>query len=189
MTAIIILNWNGEKDTIACLASLFRLERQDFIWLVADNASAQASIDSITEYLHRERKPFVFLKEGDSLKHEPKPGEGIIYSLNENYGFAKSNNMGIELLERFYTEFEMRQNAPAQYLLLNNDTEQNPDFLRILEDFAVSHPQYSAMTPQIRYGMPSERIWNCGGKLRWGFRRYCYGEKNIRRLEKKRFYR
>lgn len=188
MTAVIILNWNGDKDTIACLASLFQLERQDFIWVLVDNGSEQVSIDRISDFLKREQKPFVFVREGEDLPHCPAAGEGIFYTLTDNNGFAKGNNLGIELVERFYSKNRCLNNAPSCYLLLNNDTEQEPDFLRILEDFSEKNPQYVALTPQIRYGKPSELIWNCGGRLFFGFRRYYYGNKKYARICPKRSY-
>ena len=47
MTAIIILNWNGADDTIACLQSLADA-KGDFRVFVVDNGSADDSLSRIS---------------------------------------------------------------------------------------------------------------------------------------------
>ena len=146
MTAIIILNWNGADDTIACLRSLEAAQGSFFV-VVADNGSADDSVPRIKEYA---------------------AGSGLdirLLELGHNYGFAGGNNRAVQYA---------RQSGPDSYLLLNNDTEVTPDFLVRLEDFRKSHSRYQVMRPRINYYYDKERIWNCGGVLRFGFRRYRY---------------
>jgi GT2 family glycosyltransferase len=64
--------------------------------------------------------------------------------------------------------------SPDNYLLLNNDTEVMPDFLAKLHSFSALHPQYRVLTPKINYYYDKHKIWNCGGKLQFGFRNYYY---------------
>lgn len=173
MTAIIILNWNGYRDTCACLSSLFACREQDFFWMVVDNGSSDHSVTEIARFLKREDRPFVEVKEGAVPPDNVSSGYGILYSLKENYGFAKGNNMGIALMENITDN----AHKPSHYLLLNNDTLVEPDFLARLEDFAQKHPQYVALTPQIRYTEPKERVWNCGGKMFFGLPQYLYTDK------------
>ena len=45
--AVVILNWNGWKDTISCLESLGRLDYPDFYLVVVDNASSDDSVAQI----------------------------------------------------------------------------------------------------------------------------------------------
>ncbi len=45
--AVIILNWNGWSDTIACLESLRRLDYPDYYLIVVDNASTDDSVAQI----------------------------------------------------------------------------------------------------------------------------------------------
>ena len=168
MTAIIILNWNGYKDTIECLASLFACVRQDFVWAVVDNGSENESVREITSFLNDKGKDFSVVKQGEAPSSPLKAGQGIVYCLKENYGFAKGNNLGIALVEQLAAN--AGSSKPSHYLLLNNDTLVEPDFLEKLETFAHEHPQYVALTPQIRYADPRNRIWNCGGKMFFGLR-------------------
>ncbi|MDE5543908.1 MAG: glycosyltransferase family 2 protein, partial [Bacteroidales bacterium] len=180
MTAIILLNWNGYKDTIECLASLFACVRQDFVWAVVDNGSENESVREITAFLNDKGKDFSVVKQGEAPSSPLKAGQGIVYCLKENYGFAKGNNLGIALVEQLTQAGE----KPSHYLLLNNDTLVESDFLEKLETFAYEHPKYVALTPQIRYAEPRNRIWNCGGKMFFGLRKYLYGEKQVEELEK-----
>jgi len=49
-SSVIVLNWNGWKDTIECLESLFRLDCPDFRVVVCDNASADGSMEKIKKW-------------------------------------------------------------------------------------------------------------------------------------------
>ena len=147
MTAIIILNWNGADDTLACLNSLANADG-DFVVYVVDNGSADDSVLRIQSWID----------EHDEV-------DVCLLPLDRNYGFAKGNNKGLEVASRI---------SPDSYLLLNNDTEVLPDFLVCLQDFSARHPQYRVLTPKINYFYDKNRIWNCGGKLTFGFRKYFY---------------
>src|ERR1700740_872128 len=46
-TYIILLNWNGWKDTVECLESLFRIGNDNFRIVVCDNASSDDSLQQI----------------------------------------------------------------------------------------------------------------------------------------------
>jgi len=45
--AIIILNWNGWKDTIECLESVFRIDYPNYQVIVVDNNSPNNSMEYI----------------------------------------------------------------------------------------------------------------------------------------------
>lgn len=145
-TAVILLNWNGADDTVMCLDSLAKV-RGDFFTVIVDNGSADDSVNRLRQY-----------KETSSLDIR-------LLELDRNYGFAGGNNRGVR--------FASADN-PDAYLLLNNDTEVTPDFLERLEGFISTHKEYSVLTPRINYYYDKSIIWNCGGILRLGFRRYKY---------------
>lgn len=150
MTAIIVLNWNGADDTLACLDSLMTAEG-DFRIYVVDNGSLDNSIVRIETWIKDHRECDVQL-----------------VALDRNYGFARGNNKGIAVA---------RQDSPDSYLLLNNDTEVSPDFLVRLQSFSKRAPQYRILTPKINFFYDKQKIWNCGGKLSFGFRKYYYAGK------------
>lgn len=147
MTAIIVLNWNGADDTIACLESLSKAEGK-FVVYVVDNGSSDNSVRDIQAWIDEHC--------GVDVRLVP---------LVKNYGFAKGNNKGLETA---------RLINPDSYLLLNNDTEVMPDFLVRLQEFSDKHPEYRVLTPKINYYYDKQKIWNCGGKLLCGFRKYYY---------------
>jgi GT2 family glycosyltransferase len=70
---IVILNWNGKKDTLECLHSVAKISYPRFTTLIVDNGSKDDSVSAI-------RKEF--------------PGVEIIET-GENLGFAEGNNVGI----------------------------------------------------------------------------------------------
>ncbi|MDE5574361.1 MAG: glycosyltransferase family 2 protein [Bacteroidales bacterium] len=185
MTAIIVLNWNGFQDTIECLASLFACTKQDFTWVVVDNGSENESVREITSFLNGSGKDFSVVKQGEAPSSPLKAGQGIVYCLKENYGFAKGNNLGIALVEQLAAN--AGSSKPSHYLLLNNDTLVEPDFLEQLESFAEKNPKYVALTPQIRYAEPRNKVWNCGGKMVFGLRIYLYENKMYSSIKEKHF--
>ncbi|WP_410476981.1 glycosyltransferase family 2 protein [Klebsiella quasipneumoniae] len=47
MIYIIIVNWNGIDDTLACLNSLLKLSYKDFSIVVCDNGSLDDSLEKL----------------------------------------------------------------------------------------------------------------------------------------------
>lgn len=45
--AIIILNWNGWRDTIECLESLYQIDYPNYDVIIVDNSSEDDSVDKI----------------------------------------------------------------------------------------------------------------------------------------------
>ncbi len=163
-TAIIILNWKGADVTIDCLRSLVEAEG-DFFVVVADNGSCDGSVEKISAWLDSSEVKYRKVAEGSEGNVTCACGEVLLYSLCCNYGFARGNNMGINLA---------MQSSPDNVLLLNNDTVVCKDFLVRLCDFRLSHPEYTVLTPLINFYSDKQRVWNAGGSLRYGFRSYYY---------------
>ena len=53
--AIIILNWNGWKDTIECLESVFKIDYPNYQVIVVDNGSTDESLEKITGWCTQEK--------------------------------------------------------------------------------------------------------------------------------------
>lgn len=165
MIAILILNWNGWKDTVECLKSIQQMDYKDYFVVLGDNGSTNESMCEITDFCKNENitvRPEVFNEESLS---EVCPEDVILYDLKTNNGFAKGNNLMIKYSKRF---------NPDYYFLLNNDTEVEPDFMNVLLAFHDKHPEYDVLTPLIPFYYKKDKIWNAGGKLFWGFRKYYY---------------
>ncbi|HWR01360.1 MAG TPA: glycosyltransferase family 2 protein [Chlorobaculum sp.] len=75
-TAVIVLNWNGAEDTLACLASLSKVATPEFTTLLVDNGSSDQTVSLV-------RKAFPHVER---------------LELTRNLGFAGGNNAGFESL-------------------------------------------------------------------------------------------
>ncbi len=76
-TAIIVLSWNGAEDTLACLASLAKVESPEFTTLLVDNGSTDGTVAHV-------RRAFPQVE---------------ILELPKNLGFAGGNNAGFRSLK------------------------------------------------------------------------------------------
>lgn len=156
MTAIILLNWNGIDDTLACLDSLMSADG-DFFVVVADNGSTDDSVSRLNAYAatHTEKRI-------------------IVLPLEKNFGFAVGNNMAIRYSQSL---------NPDTYLLLNNDTEVNPDFLIQLIKFSSEHAEYRVLTSRIHYYYNKRKIWLCGGEITFGSRKRYYHDSDLSEIK------
>ena len=103
--SIIILNWNGLKDTIECLESLRKITYPNYEVIVVDNGSEGNDADVLEE------------KYKDYIK---------VIRNKENLGFTGGNNVGIKYAMEKGSEF---------FLILNNDVVVKEDFLEpLVED-------------------------------------------------------
>ena len=138
-TAIILVNWNGADDTIACLESLSKVKESHFV-VVADNYSTDDSVQRIQGWL-------------DDHADNPTVRKYQLLQLDANYGFAVGNNKALKVA---------MQRKPDFCMLLNNDTEVEPDFLKRLIDYIHENPQVKALSPCISYYYDKEKIWFSG---------------------------
>jgi GT2 family glycosyltransferase len=141
---IILVNWNGWRDTIECLESLFRLNYPDFKVIVCDNASQDNSMDRIVDWARGSleagcsnpelrqlslppcAKPIPLLKilPGETLDLSTRNERLILLEAGSNLGFAGANNLGLRLA---------LHSGDIDYAwLLNNDTVVKPDALSAL---------------------------------------------------------
>jgi len=74
----------------------------------------------------------------------------------ENLGFTGGNNIGMRLA---------LENGSDYVLLLNNDTEVDPDFLRVLVEAAESDSRIGIAGPIIYYFDHPQIIWSAGGAI------------------------
>jgi len=93
---IIILNYNGWRDTIECITSLLEMEPQDYKIVCVDNCSTDDSVVNIKDFISSLEQDIVFLHS------------------STNNGFAAGNNIGIR--------YALEQDDYRYIWLLNNDT-------------------------------------------------------------------
>ena len=130
---LFVLNWNGRDLTLDCLSSLEKITYPNVKIYVIDNGSSDNSVTEI-------RNQF--------------PDYEII-GLPENYGFARGNNAGFELVKQ-----------KADYtIFLNNDTIVDPNFVEPLINAMESNSTVKQSTPKIFYADNLDYIWFGGGKV------------------------
>jgi GT2 family glycosyltransferase len=115
--AILLLNWNGWKDTVECLNSLFRLEYDNFTVILCDNASTDSSVERIREWSrdpvatdspahHRQGQskgrglpasiPLTELTRAEAEAGAADSVSRVLLVHNgDNLGFAQGNNVGL----------------------------------------------------------------------------------------------
>lgn len=165
--SIIILNWNGCRDTVECLESLYRISYPNYDVILVDNGSMNGSLEAIEKYAEGlmtvESKFFEFSgdnkpikvwectkdgaesgeRPGKDLLNMPPNGRLLVIKNDKNYGFAEGNNIGIR--------YALRNLNPDYVLLLNNDTVVDTDFLRELVDVAESDLSIGFAGPKVFY--------------------------------------
>ncbi len=162
--SIVILNWNGWKDTIECLESLLCVKNIDFEVVIVDNGSSDNSIVEIDKWTELHGIPKFGFSQGIPQKlsvDESSSGHRgiqriILFSLSENVGFCAGNNLGIR---------QAQINNIPYVLILNNDTIVEPDFLLPLVKYADDHPEAGLIGGQICYADEPQKIWWLGGKF------------------------
>lgn len=127
--AIITINFNGEKDTIACLDSLAKVDTKDLEIeiIVVDNGSKDESADYVRKYVKSIDFKKIVL---------------TIIETHKNLGFAGGNNIGMR---------EGLQHGADYILLLNNDTLVEKNFVAQLLSVADSDPKIGVVAPKIYF--------------------------------------
>lgn len=149
--AIIILNWNGKKDTLECLDSIRDMEHGTFNLevIVVDNGSTDDSVEEI-------RKQCQDVK---ILRNE------------KNLGFAEGNNVGIKYA---------LENGADYVMVLNNDTQVDKNLITELLKAMEQNKTIGIAGPKIYFAKGFEYhrhryketelgkvIWYAGGIIDW----------------------
>ncbi len=163
--SIIILNWNGWKDTIECLESLYQITYPNYDVIVVDNGSEDESIEKIKEYTegkikaeskffeyNSSKKPIKYIEytreeaeiggeKEKKIANLPSNKKLIIIKNKKNYGFAKGNNIAMKVaLKDKYVKY---------IALLNNDTKVESYWLEELVKVAESDEQVGSCQSKI----------------------------------------
>ena len=176
LVSIIIINWNGHEDTIECLESIYQTNYPNYNVILVDNGSNDISLEIIKDYCRGKikvnskyfqydssNKPIRLKefkkKELKTRKKEKlaKKNSLILIKNDENYGFAKGNNIGIRYaLNNFKSEY---------ILLLNNDTVVDKNFLSNLVNIDDKTQEIAAIQSTIYYYDNKDKIQSIGGKF------------------------
>ncbi|OHA48165.1 MAG: hypothetical protein A2806_00820 [Candidatus Terrybacteria bacterium RIFCSPHIGHO2_01_FULL_48_17] len=151
-TTIIVLNWNGWKDTLRCLESLLVVKEPVFEVLVVDNGSEDESVTKIQEFIDKNKDLY--------------PVPYTLIANKENLGFAGGNNIGIKIAYH---------KGAGYVLLLNNDTIVDPGFLKQMLDVMEKHHTIGLANPKIYRmkdnGEKTNQFWFAGADINWLYTR------------------
>jgi len=150
---IILLNFNGWKDTIECLESVLKSDYENYQIVVVDNESSDHSVEYILDWakgcqsiVYNETSKLKHLSQPEHLKPIDCPVRTkedvvtndsidiqshsddaepniVIIRAGENRGFAAGNNIGIT--------YALKQHDMDYVWLLNNDT--------VVEEISLTH--------------------------------------------------
>ena len=142
-TYVVLLNWNGWRDTIACLDSLCATDHPRVKLVVCDNDSADGSLDRIRAWCRAEiapeapadarlratmrtrQSPVSFHDTTASAVFSGSADAGdsrlVLIDNEANLGFAAGNNVGLR--------FALSQPDMSHVWILNNDTVVDRDCL------------------------------------------------------------
>lgn len=114
----VVVNWNGWRDTLVCIESLFALREAPLRVVICDNASTDESVLQLESYLER------------------RPVDGVVSAhllrLPANLGYAGALNAGIDWARSRW--------SPRGFWLLNNDVHALPGALDALVSAHASVP-------------------------------------------------
>lgn len=141
----VVVNWNGWRDTLACLRTLACQTCQPLQVIVVDNGSTDDSVAQLEAWIGLERScPTTF----------------SLLRSSSNLGFARGANLGIRQALEQGAEFVW---------LLNNDTECPPDTLRKLVSTATLQPDAGVVGTVLFYHSDPSQVqaWGGGRVSRW----------------------
>lgn len=158
--AIIIINWNGWRDTIECLASICDCNYRNYNIIILDNCSEDDSLNQIKDYILNKMPKFGLRTLNCDLLIEEcvdiEESNIILIKADKNYGFVNGNNIAIN--------YEIRNLHSDYILLLNNDTIVDKEFLAALVEAGEIDDRIGIIGPTIYYYDKKEDINQSGGK-------------------------
>lgn len=130
--SIVIVNWNGIKYLKMCLISIFKQTYYNYEIILVDNCSIDDSIEYVRT-IHPQVK---------------------IIKLDDNYGFAKANNIGIH---------EAFKEPTVEYIVtLNNDTMVDKYWLSCLVDVMEDDESIGSAQSKILFLHEKNMVNNVG---------------------------
>ena len=134
---MVVVNYNGWRDTLECLESIIASDYPDVRVVVCDNASTDGSPARIREWIE---------------SHGTAPVR--LVECGANLGFAGANNVGLRLA--------MEQGA-RHALLFNNDAVMAPGAIAKMVDAAERMPKCGAVGATILQYHDRERVETLAG--------------------------
>ena len=172
--AIILVNWNGWRDTIECLESVFHNDCDNFQAIVCDNASTDESWDKIISWAAGNElaipasdemvsysqpsvaKPVAIklIDQEGNISGDPD-AKLILIQTGANLGFAGGNNVGMQ--------YALDHSDCEYFWLLNNDTVIARDAIGHLIQHMKASPEVGMCGTRIHFYHQPDVIQALGG--------------------------
>lgn len=164
MVYIVILNWNGWQDTLACLESVYQLNPDAYQVVVCDNGSEDGSINHIQEWFERNKPTQIgscycidaMQVEGDS---PATSGDLVVVKSEQNLGYAGGNNLAMR--------YCLNQDDMTHIWLLNNDTEVTADSLTSQLALSRKNADLSIIGSKLVYFDDRNTLQGVGGRYQY----------------------
>jgi len=175
-TFIIIVNYNGWKDTIICLDDLKQKKWSNFEIILVDNCSSDISRSKIESYLAEKERTFIknHFPDWKSIEQIKRKIPVHFLKSKSNNGFAAGNNIGIEFALN-------RTNGDFYIWLLNNDTVLDNNSLPELINYFKSD-NYGLVGSKILNFDPPHEVQSLYGS----FNKFCGSNKIISNVNSKK---
>lgn len=172
---IILVNWNGWRDTIECLESLKGIDYASCRIVVCDNDSDDDSVGRIRGWAAQQRLSCAEYRRSEGeVGGVPGVDPWLVLIRNEdNLGFAGGNNVGMR--------YALAQGDVGYCWLLNNDTVVEPDTLTHLVARMRQDPAIGMCGSTIRLYHDRTKVQALGGGLylRWIGLPWHYGRFSV----------
>jgi len=192
---VVVVNWNGWRDTLECLESLLRSDYPEYRVIVCDNGSTDGSLERLEEWAQG-RLPAPVVPESPlrrlSWPPLPKPVPHLVHggggagpvarpaaprlelvAAGSNRGFAAGNNVALRLA--------LDTGGFDYAWLLNNDTVVEPDALPQLVARMLAKPAAGMCGSTLRFYQPPHEVQAYGGAR---YNRWFGVPSNIDRLRR-----
>lgn len=134
---IIILNYNGYKDTIECVRSIEKIDYNNYNIVIVDNNSKDGSVE-------------ILKKELQNYK---------IIQINRNKGFAGGNNIGIK--------YAIYKGAEYVLLLNNDTLVEPGFLTNLISGTLSEDNKIGVSIGKIYYYSGNNKIWYAGGGINY----------------------
>jgi hypothetical protein len=189
---IIILNWNGWRDTIECLESVFRLNYANYTVIVCDNDSSDGSMEQLRRWAvgdvvagcanpallaltlpHVPKPiPYRYYESPSEVETIPCTEKLLLIETGGNLGFAGGNNVGLR--------YALGCGDLDYAWLLNNDTVVRPDALGYMVNRIHERPNAGVCGSTLLYYFDPSKVQALGGAT---YNRWLARGEDIGRLE------
>ena len=153
---VILLNYNGAKDTIDCLKSLANISYNNYNIIIVDNASTDDSVIQIENYLSSNGLDYTMVFSSNEItENDGLHAKLTILKTGHNGGYGYGNNVGIKYALKNFADY---------ILIINNDTVVEKNFLEPMVRLCEEDKNIGIVSGKIYFYDKPDVIWFNGGK-------------------------